>query len=435
MKNLLLNILLVISMFVSYAQPGWNWPEDENLKSQALEKQAYYKLQMAQSNYAEALDPLNWLYENNPNLNTSIYIDGAKCIEEVMKNSDDADRIVQLQDSLLWMYDMRLEHFDNDAATMDRKAFAAFKLYYKTPSKYPMLAELFEEAYELNGPEIGDFNLNIYMMVAANLHKKNPEAMPAEKVLDIHTQISDIIESKLLNGGNKQRLEKEQSKTDGFLATVGEIISCEFIEQNLVPKFREDPSNISNAKKIYKYSVQAGCTGEDYWLEASETVYTSQPSFSLAETIGKKYLSQGELIKAMDYLVKAEELADNQEDKYDAVIGQAQAASKMGQKTKARSLCYEALSLQPGDETAYNLIGNLYFTSFDDCKGEKSQVLDRAVFIAAYGMYKKANNTKQMNASKEQFPSIENIFSEGYEEGDQVTISCWINETVVLARR
>ena len=98
-------------------------------------------------------------------------------------------------------------------------------------------------------------------------------------------------------------------------------------------------------------------------------------------------------------------------------------------------LAYEALSAKPGSKEAYNLIGNLYFTSFDDCKGEQSQVQDRAIFIAAYDMYKKAGNSAQMAASKEQFPSIEDIFNEGKEEGDQVTIGCWINTTVNLQRR
>ena len=117
------------------------------------------------------------------------------------------------------------------------------------------------------------------------------------------------------------------------------------------------------------------------------------------------------------------------------LIGQAVANSKLGNKSRARTLAYEALSAKPGSPEAYNLIGNLYFTSFDDCKQEKSQVNDRTIFIAAYDMYQKAGNKSQMEASKAQFPSIEDIFNEGLQEGDQVTIGCWINTTVTLQRR
>ncbi len=435
MYKLISSTFMVLFAIDSMAQPGWNWPTDANLKSEAMEKQAYYKLLMAQSKFEEAIEPLNWLYDNNPDLNTSIYIDGEKCLKDVLDKTDDKERIVRVQDSIIWLYDQRLEHFDNDANTVDRKVYQAFQLYYKTPSKYPMLAELYEEAYEMNGPEISEFNLSTYMFLAKLFHSRDPDNMPAEKVLDIHTRISDIIDIKRKNGVEESLLKKEQDKTDAYLSSIKGILTCEFIESNLVPKFRTEPSNLSNAKKIFKYSVQAKCTDQPYFLEASEPVFKQQPSFSLANAIGSKYLASGEVNKAQEYYNEAERLASDNEEKFKAAMGLASVNSKKGNKTKARSLAYEALSAKPGSPDAYNLIGNLYFTSFDDCSGGESKVLDRAVFIAAYDMYAKAGNSSQMQAAKDQFPSIEEIFNESYEVDQNVTVGCWINETVKLRRR
>ncbi|WP_420577533.1 hypothetical protein [Ekhidna sp.] len=433
-KSTLVALMALIST-LSIAQDGWNWPDDPNMKSQAMEKQAYYKILIAQSNFEEAMKPLNWLYKNNPNLNPSIYIQGVDCLEKVIKKTTDKARKERLQDSLLWMYDQRIEYFDNDAATMDRKAYEAFRLYYKTPSKYPMLADLYEKAYEMNGPEISTFNLNTYMLLAKNFHQINPEKMPAEKVLDIHTQISDIIDQKLKNGENSEKLEKEQAKTDAWLSSIPGILSCEFIEEKLVPKFRENPDDLNTAKKIFKYSVEAKCTDQPYFLEASEPVFKEQPSFILASAIGNKYLALGETNKGLQYHEEAEKLATSNAEKFDALMGQAVANSKLGNKSRSRTLAYEALSAKPGSSEAYNLIGNLYFTSYEDCRGDESIVMDRGVFLAAYKMYEKAGNSKQMAASKEQFPSIEEIFNEGMEEGQSITVGCWINESVKLQRR
>lgn len=428
-------MLLSILSFSQADQPGWNWPEDPDLKSQAVEKQAYYKLLMAQSKYEEAMEPLNWLYENNPNLNLSIYIEGEKALDNIIKSSSDKARQAQLKDSILWMYDQRLEHFDNDANNMDRKAYKAFQLFYKVPSKYPELISIYEKAYEMNGPEIMTVNLNPYMLLAKLYYKTSPENMPAEKVLDVHTQISEIIEIKRKNGESESKLKKEQDKTDAWLRSIEGILTCEFIESKLVPRFREDPSDISNAKKIFDYSREAKCTDQPYFLEASETVFKLQPSFTLANAIGGKYLASGEIDKGLQYYTEASNYASNDEEKFDALMGQAIAHSKKGNKTRSRSLAYEALSAKPGSKRAYNLIGNLYFTSFDDCKEEKSQVQDRAVFLAAYKMYEKAGNASQMEACKAQFPSIEDIFNAGLEEGSTMTVGCWINETVTLQRR
>lgn len=433
-KSTLFTLLVFVSAF-SFSQEGWNWPEDPNMKTLAMEKQAYYKLLIAQSKHEEAMDPLNWLYENNPNLNPSIYIQGVDCLEEIIKETSDKERKERLQDSLLWMYDQRIEHFDNDASTMDRKAYDAFRLYYRTPSKYPMLYDIYSKAYEMNGPEISTFNLNPYMLLAKQYHLSSPDEMPAEKVLDIHSQISDIIDIKRKNGESASKLDKEQSKTDAWLSSIPGILTCEFIEGKLVPKFRANPADLNTAKMIFKYSLEAKCTDQPYFLEASEPVFKEMPSFTLASAIGNKYLASGEVNKGLQYHTEALKLATTSEEKYSAFMGQAVAHSKLGNKSRSRAMAYEALSAKPGSKEAYNLIGNLYFTSFDDCKGEKSQVQDRAIFIAAYDMYKKSGNSAQMAAAKEQFPSIEDIFNEGKEEGDQITIGCWINTTVNLQRR
>lgn len=429
------SMLVVLISFSQADQPGWTWPEDPELKSQAIEKQAYYKLLIAQSKWKEAMTPLNWLYENNPNLNPSIYIQGEDCLENIMKDVKDKERETQLKDSILWLYDMRIKHFDNAANTMDRKAYKAFQMYYKTPSKYGELIEMYEKAYEANGPEIMTVNLNPYMLLTKLYHQSSPDKMSAEKVLDIHTQIYDIIEIKRKNGENEDKLKKEQDKTDAWLRSIEGILTCDFIEEKLVPRFRENPNDISNAKKIFNYSLEAKCIDQPYWLEASETVFKNQPNFKLALTLGNRYNSINNPNKALSYLQEAQKLASSSEEKFDALFGQAIANSKLGNKTRSRALAYEALSAKPGSVEAYNLIGNLYYTSYDDCKGEKSRVLDRGVFLAAYKMYEKSGNKTQMAACKEQFPSIEEIFSEGYEEGQNLTVGCWINETVVIQRR
>lgn len=435
MKKLTVYFIFLFSTIATIAQSGWNWPEDEGKNAMAKEKQAHYKLLMAKSEFQDALSALNWLYINAPDLNPSIYIDGEDCLDAIIKNVKKEARKTRLQDSTLWMFDQRMEYFDNAASTMDRKAYKAFQLYYKTPSKFGLLSELYAKAYEMNGPEISNFNLNTYMLLAKNYHISKPEVMTAEMVLDIHSLISDIIEQKASNGESMERLEKEQDKTDAWLESIPGILTCEFIEAKLVPKFKADPTDLNTAKKIFKYSVKAKCTDQAYFLDASEPVFKEQPSFILASAIGNKYLASGDLAKGIQYHEEAQKLASNNQEKYDALMGQAVAASKLGNKTRARKLAYEALSAKPGGTEAYNLIGNLYFTSYDDCKEQKSQVQDRAVFIAAYEMYEKSGNKSQMEASQAQFPSIGDIFNEGKEEGSKVTIGCWMNVTVTLKRR
>ncbi len=417
-----------------FSQVGWNWPENENLYAMAKEKQAYYQIQMLQNDHNGALSTLNWLYENNGDLNPSIYKDGAKTIENILKEEKDATRIERLQDSLLWMYDQRIKYFNNDDNVLDRKAYTAFRLYYKTPSKYSEVLKLYKEAFQTNGEFISDFNLTPYVTLASYYYKTNPKEMPIEGVLEVYDEVTNILEAKMKTG-DAEKLEKERNKIDAILSSFGDIINCEFIEKNFVTKFNEDPSDLGMAKKIFSYSLKAKCLDQPYFLDAAETVYESAPTFALARTLGDKFLAERSLDKAIEYYNAALTLAENNEDKSEALLGLAATYSKKGAKSSARAKAYEVVKLGVNKTEAYNLIGNLYFTSFDDCKQGKSKVEDRAIFIAAYDMYQLAGNAAQMNAAKEQFPSIEEIFSENYKEGDEIQIGCWINEKVVLQRR
>ncbi|MFY0605156.1 MAG: hypothetical protein JXR10_00480 [Cyclobacteriaceae bacterium] len=430
-------LLLVVIGFTSYSQtktPGWNWPEDPEEERATKEKQAYYKILIQTDAWEESFSVVNWLLTNTPKLHESIYKDAGKIIEELLDSEIADERRAGLEDSLLWTYDKRLEYFDSEDA-LDRKAYTAFKMYYKNPDKYALLRSIYEELYQLESNAISDFNLTPYMTLATYYHKTRPKEFAATDVLDVHGTITSVIDEKIATEGSSAKLQKEQDKIDAFLNSLGNLISCEFIETQLLPKFNESPDNLNLAKKIFTYSLRAKCTDQPYFMKAGETLYKSEPSYSLAKALGDKNYFLGNYTKANQFYSSMLELADNSEKKHEALMNKASTASKQGNKKAARSYAREAISQKPGSKEAYNLIGNLYFLSFDECKAGTSKVEDRGTFIAAYEMYQKAGNTSQMAAAAEQFPSIEDIFNEGKEEGSRMTVGCWINESVTLRRR
>ncbi len=432
----LLLFLFALIFTNSHAQSEWNWPSDPAIDKMAKEKQAFYKVLMAQEKYEEAFHEQYWLFKNNPDLHPSIYKDAAKILEHILEEGLEAERLAILEDSLLWAYDMRIKYFPEDKANAtDRKAYTAFKLYYKTASKYGDLLDYYEDLYALPLVEISKFNITPYMTLATYYYKADPKEMPAEKVLDIHEQITNVIEGKINAGENLTAYLKEQDKIDAFLSSLSEILNCEFISERLVPRLESDPNDLNTAKKIFSYSLKAKCTDQPYFVQAGAVLFQNKPTFSLAKALADKKYSSSEYKEAYEYYEKALKYAETDTERYQGHYGQALSQSKLGNKPLARSYARQALSEKPDAKDAYNLIGNLYYSSYEECKKGESKVLDRAVFIAAYNMYAKSGNTSQMEASQSQFPSIQEIFSEGKEENQAIVLTCWINETVVLKRR
>ena len=89
MKKLLLLFLISITVLSLEAQPGWNWPEN---KAEAEEKNVLYTDYLKQQNCEAAVEHLNWLIENVPNLHVSIYQNGIKIYRCLIDKESDPIR-------------------------------------------------------------------------------------------------------------------------------------------------------------------------------------------------------------------------------------------------------------------------------------------------------------------------------------------------------
>jgi tetratricopeptide (TPR) repeat protein len=413
---------------LAVAQPGWNWGDSID---KAKEKNALYTDFMKAGNYVAAEKNLAWLLKNTPDLNKSIYINGASIYESLSESTADTEKL-QFQSRALEMYDQRIVHFGEEAEVLNRKATLAYKFYRTEQSKYSELMALFQKAFELNGNDFYSSNLTAYMDVIRR-YKLTGGKLTDDEVFEIYFKISDVIEFQIANGGDAERMEKIKEYIDKLLTTIV-TVDCAFVESRLGPKFREtkDPKM---AKKIFGLMLSQKCLDSPLAIEAAVVVNETEPNFTISKFLAQKYAAEGNMDKAMEYFGKAIELTNEASKKADIYMNIAKLYYSKGDKVTSRSNARKALAIDSNLSEAYKLIGDLYMNSFNDCMGGESKVKDRSVFIAAYKMYKNAGDSDAMSRAKEQFPSIEDIFNEGKLEGDIIQVNCWINESVTLERR
>ncbi|MEO9482669.1 MAG: hypothetical protein ABJG47_04460 [Ekhidna sp.] len=416
------------------AQDGWNWGDQVDV---AKEKNVLYTDAYKAKNYEGAIEPLSWLLENTPDLNPSIYQHGAKIYQELAKNKEiDAPTKEEYIQKGLGLFDKRIEYFPKDKADiLDRKSIYAYGFYSKDKEKYPYLYELYSEAFELKGENMNSGNLVAYMNVVYKYRFAGGE-LGDEQVIEIYSAISDALEvqKSRVSGDKKKRFDKMTGNVDKLLTATGVEISCTFVEEKLGPKLDEG-NDLNMAKKIFGLMLKGKCLDSPLALKAAGIVQDNEPTFGVAKFMAQKNGQDGNDARAIELFKEAANLTDDNTEKAEMYINVARIQSKNGQKSTARNSARRALSFDPSHKPAYKLIGDLYMGSFDDCKKEQSQVQDRAIFIAAYNEYRKAGNSAAMASAKAQFPSIEDIFNEGKEEGQSLTIGCWINVTVSLERR
>lgn len=421
-------LFLVTIMSSAYAQSGWNWPED---KKTAEEKVVLYTDLMKSDKFMEARKPLQWLLQNTPDLNPSIYINGVKIYEALADAEKDAKKQIVFADSALLLYDLRIKYFNDEANVINRKAYAAYKYQIARKDKYDGIFNLFKRAFELNGNSTLDINCVIFMDFM-NKYKAAGAKITDEEIFDNYDLIMQVLD----NAPQNARILKFKEQVDEILVRTIEV-DCNFVEQNFGPKFEANPEDVKLAKKIYQLLSTGKCSDSPLYIKVLVAVQKSEPSYGIAKVLGIKYKVSGEYDKSLKYYQEALTLTDENTKKADIYLEIGDVHEKKGAKPSARDAFLKAVSVDPSRKEAYSLIGNLYFNSAassKDCPGE-NVVYDRAVFIAAYEMFKRAGNTSGMKSAEAQFPSMEDIFNHNLEVGQSIKVGCWINETVVLQRR
>jgi tetratricopeptide (TPR) repeat protein len=409
----------------------WNWPTDPAMEAKAQEFNAAYTDYMKSEQFIEATKPLNWLLVNTPELNESIYINGVMVYKGAADKTTDAAQKVIYQDSVMAIYNKRGEIYKNEPKWIENKAYYGYLFYSKDKTKIPGVVADFEKAIELNGvisnPQlVGAYFQMIYLNNAYN------KAYTGEQVLAKYETANNILKKLETDGKD---VTSSRSLLEQVLVNM-ELIDCDFIENTMGPKLAADPTNEELANQIFKYSVQYKCFSSNSFMSALELIDSKNPTFATSQVRAMKYMAAGEFEKAEPVLAKALTMAENDKQKGEVQMEMAKIYTQSGKKSQARAAAKEAASLDAElTGAAYSLIGDLYMSAFNDCRGGESRAKDYSIFIAAYNAYQKAGDSKGMGSARSRFPSKEELFTEGLQVGSSLSTGCWVGESVTLATR
>ncbi len=420
------------------------WPDD---KAKAEECVAIFGDAVKQGHYRTATASLQWMMTNAPKWNTKLYVDAATAYDGLASQEKDPAKKKVLVDSLMLIYDLRLTNCGDEVNVLNRKAAANVKYNINNKEKAAELLTMYDRVYEISGNNVNDNNLEAYISVVfVNfLTQKNlPEAqktLTEDQILARYDKLVGVLDAKLKKSQEENKtadVEKYKSikvNVDDKLAKMV-TINCAFVKKNLEPRFRQNPTDVALAKKIFQFMLNDKCTDDPLWFEATEVVHKASPDFTLAKVLGAKYLQAKNFDKALPLLNEALTLASTPAEKGEVNILLGDNENQKGNKQAARDFYRKAIAADPANKDGFEKIGDLYYFSFAECSRKQSLAEDRLVYLAAYDMYAKAGNQEKMKSARGQFPSVTELFELNWKEGETKRIDkCWVGETVTLRTR
>jgi tetratricopeptide (TPR) repeat protein len=376
---------------------------------------------------------------NAPKWNTKLYVDAATIYDGLATAEKDPAKKKIFIDSLMIIYDLRLQNCGDEVNVLNRKAGANVKHNINNKEKAQELLAMFDRVYEISGNNVNDNLLEAYISVIYVNFIAFKGSLTDEQILTRYDKLMAVIDAKIA----KVQQEGKTADIDKYKKIKANIddklikmvpVNCNFVKKNLEPKFRANPKDLPLAKKIFKFMLEDNCADDPLWLDAALVIHETEKDCGLAKNLGKRFIAT-DLAKAEGFFKEAQTLCTSPNDKADILILLGAVEAKKNNSRGARELFRQAGAANPANKDSFEKIGDLYMNACDECCKRVSKAEDRLIYIAAYDMYARAGNQQKMASARAQFPSVTELFELNWKEGEKKTISCWVGETVTLRTR
>ena len=441
---LLLSILFFSCAIKLQAQPNLNIHLDPKYGPDSLSRMECANNLSTMSEFMKinlydyALPSWKEVFDKCPASSRNIYLYGVRIYRELLAKEKNPSRQQELIDTLMLIYDRRIENFGQEGMVTGRKGLDLLK--YRQ-DEIEQAHGFLEKSVKLSKNKSEEAVLITYMQTTVVLFKSGK--LNAQAVIDNYLEVTDILEAKINSGDNdNDQATAALANTDLIFSESG-AGSCEDLINIFTPKFEESQNNIDLLKKITSLLLKRNCEDSDLFADASENLYKLESSAEAAYNLSKLFIKREEYNKAAEYLIKAIELQTNNEDKSSYYYQLALIEfTKFEQYSKAREHALKASELKPGWGDPYILIGNLYASSSKLCgenEFEKSTVfwaaVDKYIKAKSIDESKTAEANELINRYTQYFPNVEDAFFYGFQEGQDYTVGCWINEKTKIRTR
>lgn len=379
-----------------------------------------------------------WLkaFTDCPVISEMMYVDGATMYRSFIEETPDGPVREGLIDTLILIYDRRMENFGGEGNILGRKGRALLSYRGADIRQVHEANGMLRRSAELEGTETQEAVLLYLIYTGIRLHKEN--RIDYDQVIRDYSLVIGIL----------NQLEGRSSRWERTTATINDImqkegyLSCSKLNRHYKPLFEQNKDDITFLKDLLAVYNTSECQNADIYIAASENLYRVEPDPESAYNLGILFITTNDYEKAAGYLLEAVQGEDIDADtraEWYYVLGVVSTANN--NFCDAIAYAREAIRLKSDYGNAFILLGDAIIASRHNL-GEDFQ--QRSAYWAAADNYDKAVSVdasvaaeanQKLNDCKSQFPSREDVFFHDIQEGDSYQVEGCINENTSVRSR
>ncbi|MEF8984627.1 MAG: hypothetical protein V5A51_08545, partial [Bacteroidales bacterium] len=270
----------------------------------------YYR----QNNYEDAVEPWKVVYNECPRASKNIYLHGENMIKDAIEDAEDEDRKKKFLDSLMNLYDKRIEYFDQEGYVTGKKALDLLNHGEKSAENLKKVYDLLAKSIDMRGEESSAVVLVNYMNLSNSLHKNG--IIEDKQILDDYSLTLKLVESQLEEDPDHKILTRAKETIDKIFEN-SDAATCENLISLYKPRFEENKEDLETVNKIIGLLTDAKCTESDLYLNANIQLNKLEPDPDIAHHIAELFYERENLDKTVEYYKNAIELEEDDKKKAD----------------------------------------------------------------------------------------------------------------------
>ncbi|KPK83649.1 MAG: hypothetical protein AMS27_12275 [Bacteroides sp. SM23_62_1] len=434
-------IMILISMTVwcqKGVEDGSKYGHGED-SLECLKNLSLYREYVKYGNYKDGIIYWRMAFNDCPASSQNMYIDGVKMYNQFIVDENDPVKQDALIDTLMMVYDQRIQYFGQKGSNLGRKAIDLLRYRNNDIIRVEEGYKYLEESIKLLKNKSPIPVVATYMTASYTLFQN--DRLSADKVINNYSTASEIIDQTLVQDPNDDDALRVKDYIDVNFIASG-VATCQSLVHFFKPQFETNKNNIPYLKRVVTFMVTLDCEQDPLYAQAAEALYKLEPSAQSAFSLAKLFVTKDQFIKAAGYYLEAieKETDPHKKAEYYYQLGVI-TNSKLADPQAAKNYAVEALNLRPNWGEPYILIGDAYVAS-KDCFNDDFE--KTTVYWVAVDKFIKAKtvDTTVIDKANERiqtyslyFPDVETTFFYSLKEGDSYTVGCWINETTTVRSR
>ncbi len=445
LKTILMAFVMMTGI-TAFAQDKYDYGTDS---AECVKNLSLFNEYAKQAAYTDAYPFWSNCISICPGSRKGLYTNGVKMFRSMIEDPAYADRKDALIDSLISMYDMRIDNFGQRGFVLGMKGSEMLRLYPNDPCS---AKEVLKESIDLRKAKSDASVISNYYTSLYNCYQTGNEEL--ETLFNEYLTLSDYINSNIESLAPDTEGEDEgdgdtkaAKKLDKYIIAKNNLdeyfigfAECEDIVRIFDSRIKENPEDIDIKTKALRIMNRKECTENALFAKVTRDVHAHSPTAESAYGIAKDEASKKNYSSALKYMKETLELCGDCAERSNYLKYGGYLAGAAGDLSFARQCATEMLKRDPNSGHAWIIKGDAVKAAASSCDDGKAGTW--GAYWVAYDYYARAKSIdssesvqkiagQKMSSVRGRFPQKGEAFFIGLTDGQTYHSDCLGADTTV----